>query len=361
MGTEFLSYFSGLEDIRQPWKVRHQLEELLLVALCGVIADCDDWEDISLFGKERLEFFRQYLPFEHGIASDDTFRRVFSRLNPEAFSGCFLKWVASFQASVGNIIAIDGKTLRRSFSKDNNALHMISAFATESRLVLGQQAVDAKSNEITAIPALLKLLDIKGSTVTIDAKGCQRKIAEQIVAAKGDYIFGLKGNQGTLKEDVQLFFKDAFLTENLPTHSTVEKDHGRLETRKIRVVSDLNWLQERHHWPHLKSIIEIESTREIGDKISCEKRYYISSLDDNPANLLHAIRSHWAIENSLHWTLDMTFSEDQNRSRKKHSAANFAIIRHAALNLIRKNKQPKKSIKSSRKLPPGILKTSLAY
>jgi predicted transposase YbfD/YdcC len=349
MGLEFLKYFEGLEDPRIDRRKLHPLEELLLVSLCAVIGGCDDWVEIAEFGRERLDFFRQYLPFENGIASDDTFRRVFSLLNPKSFQECFIAWVQAMRTELGGIIAIDGKTLRRSFSENTKPLHLLSAFSAENRLILGQQAVAEKSNEITAIPALLKLLDIKGSTITVDAMGCQRKIAQQIVEQGGHYVMGLKGNQGTLEKDVKLFFTDNSLTKNLPTFQTVEKDHGRLETRQIKVCSSINWLQESHEWPGLQSLLEITSTREENGKKTTEKRYYISDLMESPERFLYIVRSHWSIENSLHWTLDVIFHEDQCRSRKDHSPANFAMIRHAALNLIRTNKHPKKSIKLSRK------------
>lgn len=346
---EFLSYFSDLEDPRQLGKVWYPLEEILLVSLCAVMAGCDDWEEVAAFGEAKLDFFRQVLPFETGVPRANTFRRLFEILNPVVFQECFVRWAQAMREVMPNVVAVDGKTLRRSFSKENKALHMVSAFCVENKMVLAQCRSDEKSNEITAIPALLGMLDIRGMTITIDAMGCQTKIAQQILDQEAHYIFALKGNQGSLSNDVRLWFSDPQASEKSYTYQNTDKDHGRIETRSLRVSSDIEWLKERHGWPGLESIIEISSVREISGQSTSEKRFYISSLKDSPEQFLGKIRSHWAIENSLHWTLDMVFNEDQNRSRKNYSQENFAIIRHIALNLIRKNKNPKKSIKITRK------------
>lgn len=346
---EFLSYFRDLEDPRQLGKVWYSLEEILLVSLCAVMAGCDDWEEIAAFGEAKLDFFRQVLPFETGIPSANTFRRLFEILNPVVFQECFVRWVQAMCEAVPGVVAVDGKTLRQSFSKENKALHMVSAFCVENKMVLGQRRSDEKSNEITAIPALLAMLDIQGMTITIDAMGCQTKIAQQILDQNADYILALKGNQGGLNDDVRLWFSDPLASEKSHFYQNIDKDHGRIETRSVRVSSDIEWLKARHDWPGLESIIEVASVREISGQSTSEKRFYISSLKDSPKQFLGKIRSHWTIENSLHWTLDMVFNEDKNRSRKDHSPENFAILRHMALNLIRKNKNPKKSIKVTRK------------
>jgi predicted transposase YbfD/YdcC len=348
----FLDHFKGLEDPRIERCKLHPMEEILLLVLCGVIAGCDGWEDIEDFGKAKLDFLRQYLPYKQGVPSDDTLRRFFRALAPKLFTERFMEWVKSLQETTlaARVIALDGKTSRHSFDGAGKALHLVSAFASEARLVLGQVAVDSKTNEITAIPELLKWLDVRGAIVTIDAMGCQVDIAAQIQEQGGDYVFSLKGNQGTLSEDVRTFFEKPPQHSVLPCHKTVDAEHGRIETRICSISTDIAWLQERHpHWAGLNSIVKIESTREKGEKIEKENRYYISSLDTTPAHMLAAIRSHWAIENTLHWVLDMSFGDDQCRIRKDNAPANMAIIRHCALNMIQQTKTKRQSVKRMRK------------
>ncbi len=347
----FLDHFGGLEDSRDPIKVLHPVPELMLVMLCAVIAGSEGWEDIEIYGESKLGLLREFLPFAHGIPSDDTFRRFFRALQPEAFQEVFVSFVRGLHPGLSAaLIAIDGKTLRGSHDGATRALHLVSAFATEARLVLGQVRTEEKSNEITAIPELLRLLDLCGATVSIDAMGCQREIARQIVDGGGHYLLGLKGNQGSLHADVKLFFEQMPHDTPMFTHEEADKGHGRIELRRCDVTSDIGWLQERHGWPGLQSIARITATRIIGDKSATEQRYYISDDTPDPVRMLADTRSHWAIENTLHWTLDMSFGEDACRIRKDNAPLAIAVIRHVALNLLQSAKRPRESIKRLRKL-----------
>jgi predicted transposase YbfD/YdcC len=346
----FLDHFSGLEDSREAGKVLHPVPEILLVTLCGVLAGAEGFEDIEDDGESKLDLLRELLPFAHGIPSDDTLRRFFRAVDPDAFAEVFVAFARDvFPEAAQRLIAIDGKTLRRSHDGTAKALHLVSAFATEARLVLAQVATAEKSNEITAIPELLRLLDRRGATVSIDAMGCQREIAAQIVEGGGHYLLGLKGNQGTLHEDVCLFFENPPEDTNFATHEDVDKGHGRIEIRRCEVTEDSDWLQQRHHWPHLKSIVRITATRLIGDQTSTETRFYLTDDSPNPTRILADTRSHWAIENTLHWTLDRSFGEDASRIRKENAPLAIATIRHVALNLLQAAKQSRESIKRLRK------------
>lgn len=276
----------------------------------------------------------------------------FRQLDSERFQEVFVGWMQSLNPIIADkVVAIDGKTARHSFDGDpKNALHMVSAFAAEARLVLGQQSVADKSNEITAIPKLLDMLALEGAIVTIDAMGCQHKIADKILLKNGDYVLALKGNQGTLHDDIKSFFEDRVLQNQCQTCTQTDAGHGRIETRTCFVTDDIKWLQDRHpHWQSLHSIVAIHSTVEIAGVISTETRFYVTSLPPNPDKLLKAIRSHWAIENTLHWTLDMTFLNDQNRSRKDNAPANIMILQHIALNILQQNKPKRGSISGLRK------------
>jgi predicted transposase YbfD/YdcC len=338
----FLDYFRDLPDARQPGKVIYPLAEVLLLGLLAVLAGAETFVDIARFGEKKLDLLRRFRPFRDGTPSHDHLGDIFATLDAEAFQRCFVTWVAALTGTPADVIAIDGKTLRRSYQQKGAKapIHMVSAFAARQRLVLGQVKVAEKSNEIVAIPKLLAMLAIEGAIVTIDAIGCQRDIAADILAKKADYVLALKGNQGTLRDDVELFaaeqkangFKDTRITR----HETVDGDHGRIETRTCTVFQDVAWLQERHDWPGLQGIVMIESTREIADKTERETRFYITSLLCLASQLGPVIRSHWAVENSLHWVMDMTFRDDECRIRTDHAPANFTTLKHMAHNLIRK-------------------------
>jgi predicted transposase YbfD/YdcC len=348
--SSIIHHFSSIKDPRINRQKKHQLQDIFFISLCAMICGADNWVAIEEFGLAKEEWFTELLGLEHGIPSHDTFGEVYAAIDTNQFSDCFSRWVADLASlTEGEIIAIDGKCLRRSLDKASKkaAIHMVSAWAQQNNLVLGQVKVDDKSNEITAIPKLLARLDIAGAVVTIDAMGCQKKIAEQIKWQGGDYVLSLKGNQGSLHDDVKTFFTSSLS----PAAASVSYDgeHGRIETRTIRATADIAWLQERHDWKGLQSIIAVTAKREIGDKVTEETRYFISSLDANdPKRLERVVRAHWAIENNLHWVLDIAFDEDSNRTRKGHSAANLAVIRHIALNLIKAEKTSKVGVKIKR-------------
>jgi predicted transposase YbfD/YdcC len=346
----FLDHFSTLKDVREPGKVLHPLPEILLVTLCGVMAGAEGWEDIEDYGESKLELLRELLPFADGIPSDDTLRRFFRGIGADAFREVFVAFVRDLlpQAS-DRLIAVDGKTARRSHDGQVKALHLVSALAAEARLVLAQTATVEKSNEITAIPELLPLLDLRGATISIDALGCQREIAQQILDGGGHYLLGLKGNQSTLYEDVKLFFEQTPEGACLHRHEEADKGHGRIEIRRCDVTDDTGWLQEQHAWPGLRSIVRLTATRITGDKTTTDVRYYLSDDTPDPGRILDDTRSHWAIENTLHWTLDMSFGEDACRIRKDNAPLAVATIRHVAFNLLPAARQKRESIKRLRK------------
>lgn len=350
----FLDFFNEIPDHRIERRKRHSVGEILLVTFCGVIAGCDSWDDIELFGKTKLSYLRKYFPYEHGVPSDDTLRRFFRVLDPELFESCFTRWVKSFQIDlVDKIVAIDGKTSRRSFGDDIKPMHLVSAFVSELGISLGQVKTAEKSNEITAIPELLELLDIAGSVITIDAMGCQSKIVDKITEKEADYVIGLKGNQGTLNDDVRLFFEDKPQQSSFSCETETDKGHGRVESRQCTVSDDIAWLRELHpQWKNLNSVVEITSERTIKEEKTVENRYYISSLPAIPQKVSYAIRQHWGIENKLHWVLDMTFGDDQSRIRKGNAPRNIAIIKKTALNLLQiiKKTKPRISLKAMRKM-----------
>ena len=320
-----------------------------------MLAGAETFVDIALFGEKKLNLLRRFRPFRDGTPSHDQLGDIFATLDAVKFQHCFVSWVASLTGAAAEVIAIDGKTVRRSFQKKGAKapIHMVSAFAARQRLVLGQVKVAEKSNEIVAIPALLDMLAIEGAIVSIDAMGCQRDIAEKIVAKKADYILALKGKQGTLRQDVELFAAEqkanGFKDTEVSHHQTVDGDHGRIETRTYTAFHDIDWLKERHDWPGLNGVVMVESTREIGDKIERETRFYITSLVWLANQLGPVIRSHWAIENSLHWVMDMIFRDDECRIRTEHAPANFTTLKHMAHNLIRKA-PGKPSFRAKRKI-----------
>jgi predicted transposase YbfD/YdcC len=335
----FLDHFKDLPDPRQRGKVIYPLDEVLLLSLLAVLAGAESFVEIERFGAKKLDLVRRFRPFADGTPSHDQLGDIFATLDADAFSRCFVAWVSTLTGAPAEVIAIDGKTGRRSFRKKGQAaLHMVSAFATRQRLVLGQVKVADKANEIVAIPKLLDLLAIEGAIVTIDAMGCQRDIAQTILDKRADYVLALKGNQGTLREDVELFaaeqkakdFKDAAVSR----HTEVDGDHGRIETRTTTVIHDIAWLQD-HQWPGLTSVVMIESTRETDAKSEQETRFYITSLELPAERIGPIVRSHWAIENSLHWVMDMVFRDDECRVRTHNAPANFTTLKHMSHNLIR--------------------------
>jgi len=336
----FLSYFKDLPDSRQRAKVKYPLSEVLLLCLLAVIAGAETMTDIARFGEKKIALLRRFRPFLAGTPAHDHLGDILATLDAEQFQRCFVAWVASLMGVPEGVVAIDGKTVRRSKGIDKDAIHMVSAFAARQRLVMGQVKVADKANEIVAIPKLLDMLAIEHAVVTIDAIGCQRPIAQKIVDKKADYILALKGNQGTLRDDVELFAVEqktkAFQDTKVSRHQTVDGDHGRIETRDITVIHDVEWLQKDHRWPGLNSVVMVESTRETGNKIERETRFYITSLTLAAAEIGPLIRDHWAVENSLHWVLDMVFRDDECRVRTDHAPANFTTIKHMALNLIRR-------------------------
>jgi predicted transposase YbfD/YdcC len=357
----FLDYFKELPDPRQRGKVVYPLDEVLLVCLLAVLGGAETFVDIARFGEKKLGLLRRFRPFRDGTPSHDHLGDIFATLDAGEFQRCFVAWVAALTGTPADVIAIDGKTLRRSYQKKGakEPIHMVSAFAVRQRLVLGQVKVAEKSNEIVAIPALLAMMAIEGAIVTIDAMGCQREIAKQILDQKADYVLALKGNQGTLREDVEVFAAEqkanGFKNTKVSRHETVDGDHGRIESRTYTAIHDVAWLQERHDWPGLRGVVMVESTREIPgsspgtDKIERETRFYITSLVWLAHQMGPVIRSHWAVENSLHWVMDMIFRDDECRIRTDHAPANFTTLRHMALNLIRKS-PGKDSLRLKRKV-----------
>jgi len=351
----FLSHFSKLPDPRIMGLTTYPLQEIILVTLCAVLSGCDDFVDIAEYGKEKLEFLRTLLAFENGSPSHDTLCNVFRMLDFEIFSECFISWVRSLSQSLEGIVAIDGKTMRGSQDRKNGkaAIHMLSAFAHSQGLVIGQQKVDSKSNEITAIPTLLDKLVIAGAVVTIDAMGCQKDIAKKIISKEADYLLAVKGNQGALLEQITKFFnyqiKNDFNKYQYDFHEETYGDHGRIEIRKHWVSSDISWLTYDKDWCKLSSIGVVESTRIIGDKSTTELRYYISSiLGIKAIDFANQVRSHWSIENNLHWVMDVSFADDDSRNRKDNAPENLHLIRQIAFNIIKLDTD-KKSVKTKRK------------
>jgi len=346
------THFSNITDPRDLNK-RHKFIDIITIAVCAVVCGANSWEHIEVFGQSKLDWFKDFLQLPHGIPSHDTFSRVFAQIDPDQFQRSFMNWVQAIcQLSHGQVIAIDGKTLRRSHDKTNgkSAIHMVSAWASANGMVLGQVKTDEKSNEITAIPELIKTLEIQGCIITIDAMGCQKSISKTIIDKGADYVLALKENQGTLHDNVELFFQNNLNSAtNQPAfdfYQSTDGDHGRVEIRRYWTTSDIDWLQGKELWKNLKTIGMVERERHIGDDISTETSYYISSIENDAKRFGHAVRSHWSIENSLHWVLDVSFREDESRIRKDNAPQNFAVLRHMALNLLKKETSLKKSIKS---------------
>jgi len=354
-----LEHFSAIEDPREPWRVAHPLPEVLLLVVCGTMADCDDYEAITDWGEGHLAFLRRFLPYHHGVPGARWLTLLMNRLDPALFSACFTAWVRESWPDRPELIAIDGKTSRRSHNRAAGTapLHLVSAFATTGRLVLGQEAVDAKSNEITAIPLLLERLAaagaLKGAVVTIDAIACNATIAAAIKDAGADYLLAVKANQPTLQSEIETFFNDA-PAATLDRAADLDKAHGRLEQRTVTVAHEVDWLDGDRRFPgelrlpEAATIIRVEASAELKDRLRSETRYYISSKILTAEAAAYAVRQHWGIENCLHWVLDVTFNEDQSRLRTGHGAKNMAVVRHFAINLVRTAKD-NKSIKLRRK------------
>lgn len=354
--TGFFAHFAVMPDPRVDRTKKHLLLDILFIGMCTLICGGESFTDMEDFGEAKEEWLRQFLRLPHGIPSHDTFRRVFAAMDAVAFGQCFMRWSAALhEATAGQVIALDGKTLRHSFDTATGqaAIHLVSAWAADSGLALGQLKVDGKSNEITALPALLNLLALPGQVVTMDAMGCQRELAGKIVQKHGDYVLCLKGNQGSLHEEVKYFFEQAQANQwhDVPHgyYETVEKDHGRIETRRCWMVEQVatDWLERGEQWPGLASIAAITAERQVGGKTTRETRYFISSLRGSAQQLATAARQHWGIENSLHYVLDVTMNEDASRVRKDYAAENLAVLRRIALNAVKKTKDPKSSVRRS--------------
>lgn len=353
-----ITHLEQLEDPRMERRRLHNLTDILFIALCTLLCGGESFNDMEDFGKAKVDWLKGFLELPSGIPSHDTFNRVFSAIDTDQFMDCFMRWTESLRRVVNKeIVALDGKALRRAGGKNQSLPYIVSAWARENGLVLGQVKVDDKSNEITAAPELLQVLELKGCIVTIDAMGCQKKIAEKIIDCGADYVLALKGNQGTAYEEFKDFLDDVAERSGSPESSEkmpsgaqffqeVGKDHGRIETRKYCQSDDIGWFADRGQWKGLRSVGMVESTREIGEQITVERRYYLSSLKPDGECFARAVRGHWSVENSLHWVMDVNFGEDHSRARNKNAAENLALTRRMALNLIKKEKaNPKRSIR----------------
>lgn len=350
-----LEHFADLPDPRRDQNLRHKLIDIITIAVCALICGAEGYEDMEIFGEAKQAWFATFLELPNGIPSHDTFRRVFIKLKPKEFEKRFLAWVRTAVAQTnGRVVSVDGKTSRGSRQGPTPAIHMVSAWACENQLVLGQLKTENHSNEITAIPELLHLLALKGCIVTIDAMGCQTAIASQIIEQQGDYVLALKDNHPTLHSAVETLFDQAQATNftRLPHtfHQTVDGDHGRIETRRCWATNQLDDLDPnlRAAWSGLTSVVKVTATRDLNGKISTESRYFLTSLAPAATHLLSVVRSHWGIENSLHWVLDVTFREDDCRIRTGHGPENLTVLRHIALNLIKQEKSAKKSVRAKR-------------
>ena len=355
MNDSMISHFSNLKDPRINRQKKYSISEILFLILSSALSGITNYVDMEDFGNAHKLWFQKHFAYSHGIPSHDTLGRVMRLICPKSFQKCFTNWVQTLQDKLKDLIAIDGKSLRHSFesSDSKNPVYMVSAWSCNAGLVMCQEKVSDKSNEITAIPKLLELLDVSGCLVSIDAMGCQHEIADKIISKGGNYFLSLKGNQGNLHDDVKLFFDDNALTANVKSYEDVCADHGRIETRKCTVVNNVQWLVDRHkQFRSIKSIIKIESLREFKTKKNSEfePRYYICSDLIDVKKALNASRLHWHIENKLHWILDMNFDEDNSRVRKDHAPQNMAIVRHIALNLINRFKERKKLKVSFRRI-----------
>lgn len=358
MSANILNHFNSMPDPRVERTKRYPLLEIIFLSICAVLSGADGWKAIHDFGEIKLDWLRKYLPYAEGIPTDDTIARVMRRLETKAFAACFVAWMTGVSLATGEtIISIDGKTLRRSYNRRDNksAIHMVSAWSHANGVVLGQEKTAEKSNEITAIPELLDVLELKGCIVTIDAMGCQEAIVEKIVQKKADYVLALKGNQGHLHQDVKQFFEMAqkanFSNISHDFHDEHDAGHGRVEYRKCWVFAPRQYKESFHNldkWKKLEKIIVVQTQRDLGQKVTHETRFFIASCQPTAKQAMNIVRAHWQIENCLHWTLDMTFAEDYSRIRTEASPENLAIIRHITLNMIRKDTSRKASVKRKR-------------
>ena len=359
--TSFVTHFSRMTDPRIDRRKAHDLIDILVIAVCTLLCAGETFNDMEDFGQAKQDWFQTFLKLRNGIPSHDTFNRVFAALDPKQFLDCFLRWTQSLRAAVAQeIVALDGKALRRALNKDQSVQYVVSAWAESNGLVLGQLKVADKSNEITAVPELLRVLELSGCIVTLDAMGCQKKIAKEIVEAYADYVLALKGNQETVHEEVKTFLDAALaeqrtarpagaqlskITVGLASVATVEKDHGRLETRRYYQSDQLDWFADRSKWEGLKSVGLVESIREVNGKTTVERRYYLTSLPLNVETFARAVRGHWGVENKLHWIMDVCFHEDQSRARTGYAAENLATLRRLALNMLKREQTKKRGIK----------------
>ena len=354
--TSISKAFSSITDPRIDRTKRHPLVNIITISICAVICGCEDFSSIEEYGKSKQDWFSEILDMPHGIPSHDTFSDVLNRLSPKEFSTAFTRWVTQLGNLKDDVVAIDGKVMRRTLDKarGNPAIHLVSAWSVKNNVCFGQVRVSDKSNEITAIPVLLELLDIKDATITTDAMGCQFEITNKIVEKKADFVLALKGNQGEFHDDIKKFMDDQIEKECVAVghdfFESVNGDHGRIEQRKVWVTNQIDWLQKRHpKWSTVKSIAVVDSMGDIKGKISQEKRYFISSHEHKSAEFIgHAIRSHWSVENKLHWQLDVSFNEDQSRLRSGNAAQNFSMMNKIALNLLKNERTVKVGIKNKR-------------
>ncbi len=334
---QFASCWEGLEDPRNGNAALHDFPELPMIAVCCVLCGGQGAVDMAAFAEAKEPFLRGFLTLANGLPSHDTFSRLFRNLDPDRFRDSFQRFMAQFSEQLQGVVAIDGKVLRRSFDRASgkSALRMVSAWGSEQRMVLAQIATDAKSNEITAVPKLLRMLALEGTIVTADALNCQRAISAQIVEQKGDYALALKGNQGTLYDDAILLLDDPELKASTSA-PVVEADHGRIETRTARVSAEIDWLQKQHQWPGLKAVGKVVRRRETTDRTTTETAYYLLSRELSPERFNQVVRQHWGVENRLHWRLDVVMNEDQDRTRMGHGPHNLAVLRHMVINAMQK-------------------------